>query len=97
MVTFLTFYVFRMMIRSGQINVPHYFKQLLNQYWVDLYTKIETERLSFIRHNQKKLRAENYIHLMDAVNSDSRVENVGQLIILPSTFTGGPRYIHERT
>ena len=34
------------------------FKQLLNQYIVYMYAKIETERLILIRKNQTKLRAE---------------------------------------
>ncbi|KAE9522517.1 hypothetical protein AGLY_017082 [Aphis glycines] len=39
---------------------------LFNQYIVDQYAKIESERLAFIRHNKKTLRAESYIHLQDA-------------------------------
>ncbi|GFT65253.1 helitron_like_N domain-containing protein [Trichonephila clavipes] len=33
----------------------------------------------------------------DAVVSEGNVCDVGQLIILPSSFTGSPRYMHERT
>ncbi|GFQ76040.1 helitron_like_N domain-containing protein [Trichonephila clavata] len=33
----------------------------------------------------------------DAVVSEGNVSDVGQLIILPSSFTGSPRYMHERT
>ena len=32
----------------------------------------------------------------DAVETDHNVRNVGQLVVLPSTFTGGPRYMHEK-
>ncbi|UYV76902.1 hypothetical protein LAZ67_14002340 [Cordylochernes scorpioides] len=62
-----------------------------------MYAKVETERLSFIRRNQKKLRTENYIHLQDALRADENLANIGQIVILPSSFTGGPRYLHERT
>ncbi|UYV80670.1 hypothetical protein LAZ67_19001334 [Cordylochernes scorpioides] len=58
---------------------------------------VESERLSFIRRNQKKLRTENYIHLQDALRADENLANIGQIVILPSSFTGGPRYLHERT
>ena len=61
-----------------------------------MYAKVESERLSFFRYNQKTLRAEDYIHLRDAVRNDGNVQNVGQLVVLPSSFTAGPRYMHER-
>ena len=70
---------------------------MLNQYIADMYIKIETERLNYIRFNQSKLRVEEYIHLQDAVSKDGEQAEVGQLVILPSSFTGGPRYMHEHT
>jgi len=57
-----------------------------------MYAKIESERLLFIRNNQSKLRAEDYIHLRDAIEIDGHVNDIGQLFILPSSFTGGPRW-----
>ena len=86
-----------MMIRSGEMNLLHLFRQLTNQYWTDMFAKIVTERLNFIRHNQKKLRVENYIYLKDANINDGNLEELGQMVILPSTFTGGPRYMNEKT
>ncbi|CAI6356259.1 unnamed protein product [Macrosiphum euphorbiae] len=41
--------------------------------------------------------AEDYIHLRDAIENDGHVNDIGQLFILPSSFTGGPRYMHEKT
>lgn len=70
------------------------YRQLLHQYLVDMYVKIETERLLFIRLNQKKLRVDDYIHLKDATVNDGNAENHGKLVILPSTYTGGPRNMH---
>jgi hypothetical protein len=40
--------------------------------------------------------SEQYAYLRDAINNDGNVNNMGQLIILQSTFTGSPRYMHER-
>ena len=85
------------MIRKNEYNHLHQYKQLFNQYIVDVYAKIETERLLYFRCNQKKLRVENYIHLRDALNQNEDADNLGRLVILPSSFTGGPRYMHERT
>ncbi|KAE9541875.1 hypothetical protein AGLY_003866 [Aphis glycines] len=72
--------------------------RLMRQFLVDIYAKIETKRLNFIRNHQKQLRAENYIHLKDAVGrNDVNATDLGQMVVLPSSFTGGPRYMHERT
>lgn len=62
-----------------------------------MYAKIESESLVFIRFNQAKLRSEEYIHLRDALNNDGNVANVQRLTILPSTYMGSPRHMHEYT
>lgn len=93
----MNFYSYRMMFRASNFNIILRFKELFQQFAVDMYAKIESERLRYIRFNQKQLRAEEYIHLKDAINNDANVSDLGQLIILPSSFTGGPRYMHECT
>ncbi|GFU10381.1 helitron_like_N domain-containing protein [Trichonephila clavipes] len=62
-----------------------------------MYAKIETERLLYIRLNQTELRSEQYIHLRDAIVNDGNVNpnEMGRMAILPSTFTGSPRHMHE--
>ncbi|XP_076301721.1 uncharacterized protein LOC143219730 [Lasioglossum baleicum] len=93
-----SFYSFRIMIREGEDNHLVYFRSLFSQFLVDMYAKIETERLMYIRKNQAQLRADSYIHLRDAIErQDVDVEQLGQKVVLPSSFTGGPRYMHERT
>lgn len=50
------------------------------------------------KNSQKWLRSENYVHLQDALKkADAQLSNLGKLVVLPSSFTGGPRYMHERT
>ena len=90
-------YCYYIMIRINSINYIHQFRELLNQFIVDMYVKIETERLLYIRLNQRKLRVENYDHLKDAIQNDGNLEEMGKLIILPSSFTGSPRYMQQRT
>ncbi|XP_075707181.1 LOW QUALITY PROTEIN: uncharacterized protein LOC142741727 [Rhinoderma darwinii] len=46
---------------------------------------------------RKTLCAESYIHLRDAVVNDGNTSNVGQMVILPSSFAGSPRHMHEYT
>ena len=72
-------------------------KRLFQQYLVDAYCKIETERLEFLRCEQTSLRGDCYQDLRDAIlDGDRDPSNVSRRIVLPSTFTGGPRYMRER-
>lgn len=98
-VSCMQFYAYRFMIRENHEVILHYFKNLFNQYAVDMGAKMISERLRFIRNNQNQLRADEYIHLRDAVESDASVDvaNVGQRVILPSSVTGSPRYMREKT
>ncbi|CAB3235853.1 unnamed protein product [Arctia plantaginis] len=98
-VSCMQFYAFRFMVRINDFNSIHYFKGLFNQYCVDMAAKMISERLDFIKRNQKKLRAEEYIHLRDAVVNDGNIDgsNIGQHVILPSSFTGSPRYMNEKS
>jgi hypothetical protein len=60
--------------------------------------KMISERLNDICRNQQRLRAEEYIHRRDKLNQDAIVNssNIGQRVILPSSFTGSPHYQHKK-
>ena len=88
-------YSYRLMIRQEEDNYILKFPQLFHQYVVDMFEKIESERLLYIRLNQTKLRSEQYIHLGHAVVNDSSTTNVWGLTILPSSYAGSPRHMHE--
>jgi hypothetical protein len=62
-VTAMDFYVYRIMTRVGEDNHLLRCRQLFHQFIVDMYAKIESELLLYIRINQQKLRSEQYIHL----------------------------------
>ena len=96
-VSAMDFYAYRIMARNRATNHILRCRQLFHQFIVDMYAKIESERLCFLRFNQKKLRADDYVHLKDAIANDGNADNVGKLVILPSTFTGSPRHMHEYT
>ena len=94
----MNLYAYRLMHRQNDFNILLRGRKVLQQFVVDMYCKIESERLSFIRAEQKKLRADSYSTLRDSlVSGDGDPGNVGQRVILPATFTAGPRYMHERT
>ncbi|XP_054745485.1 uncharacterized protein LOC129249840 [Anastrepha obliqua] len=72
-VSAMNFYSYRLMVRPQEQNYILRCRKLYHQYIVDMYAKIETERLNFIRFNQAKLRSEQYIHLQDAIANDDNI------------------------
>lgn len=94
-VSAMNYYSYRLMIRQNEENQILKCRQLFHQYIVDMYAQIEGERLLYIRLNQKKLRSEEYIHLRDAINNDGNLNDIGRMTILPATYTGSPRHMHE--
>ncbi|XP_029172029.1 uncharacterized protein LOC114941269 [Nylanderia fulva] len=98
-VSSMNYYAHRLMIRHNQDNYIHRYRQLFHQYIVDMYAKVESKRLRFIRYNQAKLRSEEYIHLRDAVvgNIDGNLNpnDIGNAFILPSSYIGSPRNMQE--
>jgi hypothetical protein len=89
--------------RTDDIIMPnpiHLANRLGEQYIVDQWAKVESQRLRYLECNQKKIRAELYSSYSDAVRAgdDSNV-NLGQIgkpTILPSSFTGSERYMCEK-
>ena len=57
-VSALSFYAYHFMVRQGTYNPLLQFRELFHQYLVDMYAKIESERLLYFRLNQRKLRVE---------------------------------------
>ncbi len=90
------FYRHRLMVRDGQSR--HLFRcgKLFQQYIVDMYLKMELQRINYLRFNQSKLRVETYSGLTDAMLRDGDATNVGKLIVLPASFTGSPRYMQKK-
>lgn len=61
---------------------------------VDTYTMLKSQRLSYARRNQKNIRSKILNGLQDAVTSGEIDPSlVGKWVILPLSFTGGPRYM----
>lgn len=61
-----------------------------------MYTRIESERLAFVRTQQRLLRAENYLNLHDAIHMRAAQDGlrVGTQVILPKSFQGSFRNLH---
>ncbi|GKB23829.1 putative reverse transcriptase domain-containing protein [Tanacetum coccineum] len=71
-------------------------RRLFQQYVVTVLCAIEQNRLDYIRKHQNDLRSDYLSGLYDAVSKgDHEGIAVGSKIMLPSTFTGGPRLVSE--
>ncbi|XP_044313275.1 uncharacterized protein LOC123037276 [Drosophila rhopaloa] len=85
-VSSMNIYAYRLMIRLDVDNHLLRYRRLFQQYCVDMYVKVETERLNFIRFNQSKLRSDEYILLRDAIATEGHAAKIGCLAILPATY-----------
>lgn len=93
-VTMREYYTYRIHQRANESDLPLRSGKLFQQYLVDCYTCIEEEILRWVRTNQPQLRAELYKGLKDAVlQGDITPASVEKRIVLPSSLTGGPRYM----
>jgi hypothetical protein len=93
------FYAYRLQIRPLSDNDDRcYFwmhGRLCHEYVVDQYAKVESQRLKYIRTHQNDLRADLYRGVVDAMHSNVPTSQVGKNVVLPSSFIGGPRYMHQ--
>ncbi|KAG2217967.1 hypothetical protein INT45_001401 [Circinella minor] len=91
-ITLLKYCSYMLMIRNGgRTTYHHHFRRLFQQFVVDNYACIEFSRLQYITNNQNDLCADLYNGIGD--NVDPR--QIGRSIILPSSFTGGPRCMKQ--
>lgn len=89
----MRFYAFILQDRDGSLIV--YYGRLMHQYAVDMWIKVEQQRLRFIETRQFILRRGMLEGLMDAINGEI-ARNIGNAVILPPSFTGGPRDMHSQ-
>ncbi|XP_074298792.1 uncharacterized protein LOC141629731 [Silene latifolia] len=83
------YYCYRLQIRPNDSSILLRCGRLLQQYVVDMYIKLESTRLDFIRANQAVIRAELYQGVIDSYNAGQLYgANIGQIYILPSSFIG---------
>ena len=90
------FYRYRFMERQGESN--HIFRSglLFQKYAIDMYSKVLTQNLRFLRKNQGKLRAATYRDIREARRRGTEDPNIGRKIILPPTVKGSDRHVHSK-
>ncbi|KAL0355673.1 UNVERIFIED_CONTAM: hypothetical protein Sradi_4014200 [Sesamum radiatum] len=88
------YHAYRLQNRINEAHTLVSGGRLYHQYIVDAFTCIEESNLRWVRNNKKKLRSELYKGLRDVVvRGDTTPGSVGKRFVLPSSFTGGPRYM----
>ncbi|XP_021979942.1 uncharacterized protein LOC110876070 [Helianthus annuus] len=94
--TMREFFAYRMQDRINQFSLILNSRRLFQQFLVDAYTMIESERLSYIRYQQKDLRSDTYESLRKLkTHGQDDISKAGKRIFLPSSFTGGARYMMQ--
>ncbi|KAL6582875.1 hypothetical protein OROMI_004953 [Orobanche minor] len=74
--------------------------RLAQQYQIDCYVKIETQRLDYFRSElvQHDLRTESFKGIIESMTCDGNLsgEKIGQKFVLPSSYIGSPRDMQRR-
>ncbi|XP_072058209.1 uncharacterized protein [Arachis hypogaea] len=91
------FICFHLQIREHEDGIIHKCRWLFQQFVVDCFTMIESQRLYEIRIKQSTIRGEVLQGIKKAMRRGSdEASSIGTRIILPSSFTGGRRYMSNR-
>jgi hypothetical protein len=97
--TAMNFFAYQIQVRTAAGGINHLLRcrMLSQQYFVDAYARVESGRLFYARQHQREMRVDTLDHLRDAIQNDGAVnaDNIGGQVILPSSFVGSPRYLHE--
>ncbi|XP_030745097.1 uncharacterized protein LOC115874142 [Sitophilus oryzae] len=91
-ITFSEFYRFRMMCRD-HFSIIHNAGKLFQQYIVDVWLKIEANRLWYYVTHQQYQRSASYASILSMIRRRAQEENcrVGKIVILPSSYSGSAR------
>ncbi|XP_058725711.1 uncharacterized protein LOC131597006 [Vicia villosa] len=88
---------YRLQDRTEEAKTLLHSRRLFQQFLVDGYCMMESERLNWLRNNQSKLRVGKYNRLTDECNNDDgrQQQKRGKRVVLPSSFVGGKRYMDQ--
>jgi len=94
--TIREWFCFRLQTRHSEALTLVTSRRLFQQFIVDGYTMMESERLSFIKYNQSKLRVDKYNNICQASgSSQSQGSQQGKRVVLPSSFIGSRRFMDQ--
>ncbi|XP_074355017.1 uncharacterized protein LOC141693724 [Apium graveolens] len=88
------YYAFRAQYRIGEGHTLLLGGRLFLQFIVDALCSVERSRLLWVHIHQSIIRSDLYNNIVDSLRrGDIDATEVGRRVILPSSFTGGYRYI----
>ncbi|GJZ46665.1 DNA helicase [Tanacetum coccineum] len=94
--TMLAYYTYFIHDRLNSYNYLSRTGRLFQQYIVTAFCAIEQNRIDYIREHQNDIRNEYLSGIYDAINrGDNDGSDCGARLILPQSFTGGPRYMYS--
>ncbi|GJZ61535.1 DNA helicase [Tanacetum coccineum] len=94
--TMMAYYAYFIHDRANSYNYLSRTGRLFQQYIVTAFCAIEQNRIDYIREHQNDIRNEYLSGIYDAINrGDNNGSDCGARLILPQSFTGGPRYMYS--
>ncbi|KAL6501969.1 hypothetical protein OROGR_027102 [Orobanche gracilis] len=94
------FYCFLFQTRPTDITNILRTGRLAQQYQIDCYVKIETQRLDYLRGEQMRanIRTESFEGIIDSMACKGKLmgSDVGQRFVLPASYVGSPRDMRRR-
>lgn len=95
-VSMRAFNAFRLQYRDFEGHALINGGRLLLQYVVDAWCNVERVRLKWVQDHQSEIRSDLYNNIVDSITrGDVSAAEVGRRVILPSSFTGGYRYMQQ--
>ncbi|KAL5137572.1 Replication protein A DNA-binding subunit A [Glycine soja] len=95
-VTLREYFAYRLQSRTDEAQTILHSRRLFQQWIVDGYCMIESQKLNYVRQHQQQLRVDKYINLTGSNDHPETLgRDIGKRIILPSSFVGGQRYMEQ--
>ncbi|XP_074362378.1 uncharacterized protein LOC141702627 [Apium graveolens] len=90
------YYAFRAQYRVAEGHALLLGGRLFLQFIVDAWCSVERMRLIWVQRHQSIIRSDLYNNIVDSLRcGDVDATEVGRRVILPSSFTGGYRYMQQ--
>ena len=95
-VTLREYFAYRLQSRTDEAQTILHSRRLFQQWIVDGYCMIESQKLNYVRQHQQQLRVDKYINLIGSNDHPQTLgRDRGKRIILPSSFVGSQRYMEQ--
>ncbi|KAF8100750.1 hypothetical protein N665_0218s0088 [Sinapis alba] len=88
------FFAFRLQERFNESHCLLHGRRLFQQFIVDAFTTIESNRLRYLKFNQSSLRSDSFDSIKESKNAGKiDMHEQGSEFILPASYVGSPRYM----